>query len=97
MKHGGGGSVKLAVAGFSYGTISFWSEVMSLDDFERTTLYGEEVLIKLKGTNTAIGGFIKVCEGNHVDLVPICAARGGATATVVDEVYDHYVPYILKG
>lgn len=89
--------MKLAVAGFSHETVSFWPGVTSLEDFERTALYGEEVLTKRRGTNTAIGGFIAVCEEEHVDLIPVCAASGGATATVADEVYDHYAPYILKG
>lgn len=89
--------MRLGVAGFSHETVSFWPGVTSLEDFERTALYGSDVIEKLRGTNSAIGGFIDVCEGEGVELVPICAAQGGATATVVDEVYDHYVPYMKKG
>jgi len=89
--------LRLGVAGFSHETVSFWPGVTSLEDFERTALYGSDVIEKLRGTNSAIGGFIDVCEGEGVELVPICAAQGGATATVVDEVYDHYVPYMKKG
>lgn len=88
--------MKLGVAGFSHETVSFWPGVTSLDAFERTALYGADVIEKLKGTNSSIGGFIEVCEQEGVDLVPICSASGGATATVADEVYDHYVPYMRK-
>ena len=89
--------MRLGVAGFSHETVSFWPGVTSLEDFERTALYGSNVIEKLRGTNSAIGGFIDVCEGEGVELVPICATQGGATATVADEVYDHYVPYMKKG
>jgi microcystin degradation protein MlrC len=89
--------MRLGVAGFSHETVSFWPGVTSLEAFERTALYGEDVIEKGRGTNSAIGGFIDICEREGVELVPICAAQGGATATVADEVYDHYVPYMKKG
>jgi microcystin degradation protein MlrC len=88
---------KVGVAGLSHETITFWPGVTSLDDFERTATYGEHVLSKARGTNTCIGGFMEVCEANGVELLPILNASGGATATVADEVYDHYVPLMRKG
>jgi microcystin degradation protein MlrC len=88
---------KVGLAGFSHETITFWPGVTSLSDFERTATYGEQVLEKARGTNTCIGGFMEVCDANGVELVPILNASGGATATVSDEVYDHYVTLMKKG
>jgi microcystin degradation protein MlrC len=88
---------KVGVAGFSHETITFWPGVTSLDDFERTATYGEQVLENARGTNTCISGFMEVCEANEVKLLPILNVSGGATATVADEVYDHYVSLMKKG
>jgi len=89
--------MKLGIAGFSHETVSFWPGVTDLEAFERTALYGEDVIAKSRGTNTSLGGFLDVCEPAGVELHPVLAARGGATATVADEVYDHYVPLMRAG
>jgi microcystin degradation protein MlrC len=89
--------MKLGIAGFSHETVSFWPGVTDLKAFERTALYGEDVIIKSRGTNTSLGGFLDICEPAGIELYPTLAARGGATATVADEVYDHYVPLIKSG
>ena len=89
--------MRLGVAGFSHETITFWPGLTTLEDFERDAAYGPRVLEKARGTNTCIGGFMEVCEAEGVELVPVLNASGGATATVADEVYDHYVPLMRKG
>jgi microcystin degradation protein MlrC len=87
---------RIGIAGFSHETVSFWPGVTSLEAFERDSLYGENIIEKGRNTNSCIGGFIDVCEKNDVKLVPVVAASGGATATVADEVYDHYVPLMVE-
>src|SRR4030042_141538 len=89
--------LRLAVAGFSHETITFWPGLTTLEDFERDAAYGLRVLEKARGTNTCIGGFMEVCEAEGVELVPVLNASGGATATVADEGYDRYVPLMRKG
>jgi microcystin degradation protein MlrC len=89
--------MKLGIAGFSHETVSFWPGVTDLKAFERTALYGGDVIKKRRGTNTSLGGFLDICEPAGVELHPVLAAQGGATATVADEVYDHYVPLIRRG
>ena len=89
--------IRLGVAGFSHETVSFWPGVTSLADFERDARYGMDIIAKGKNTNSCIGGFIDVCEKEGVTLVPIVVGSGGATATVADEVYDHYVPLMVEG
>ncbi|MBD3207227.1 microcystin degradation protein MlrC [Candidatus Bathyarchaeota archaeon] len=88
---------KLGVAGFAHETITFWPGLTTLEDFERTATYGEEVLEKARYTNSCIGGFMEVCEEENIKLLPVCNASGGATETVSDEVYDHYVSKMRKG
>jgi len=88
---------RIGVAGFTHETVSFWPEVTSLADFELDARYGKDIINKGRNTNSCVGGFIDVCEKEDVELVPICYAWGGATATVADEVYDHYVPLMVEG
>ena len=89
--------MKLGVAGFSHETISFWPGVTDLKDFERNSYFGDELLEKAKGTNSCIGGFMEICESAKIELIPVCAASGGATATVADRVYDFYVGKMREG
>jgi microcystin degradation protein MlrC len=83
--------MKLGISGFSHETVSFWPGVTDLKAFERTALYGEDVIKKRRGTNSSLGGFLDICEPAGIELYPILAAQGGATATVADEVYDHWL------
>jgi microcystin degradation protein MlrC len=85
----------IGVAGLSHETVSFWPGVTSLEDFEQTARYDEEVIEKARGTNSCIGGFIEVLESEKIEIIPTLSASGGATATVSDEVYDYYVPLIV--
>ncbi|TRO52889.1 M81 family peptidase [Candidatus Bathyarchaeota archaeon] len=88
---------RIRVAGFTHETVSFWPGVTSLADFELDARYGKDIITKGRNTNSCVGGFIDVCEKEDVELVPISYAWGGATATVADEVYDHYVPLMVEG
>jgi len=83
--------VKLGIAGLRHETVTFWPGYTDLDEFERVALHGDQVIKSRRGTNTAIGGFIDVCEKAGVELFPVCEVPGGATATVRDRVYDFYV------
>jgi len=83
--------MRLGIAGLEHETVTFWPGLTSLQDFEREALHGSEVIERRRGTNTAVGGFIDVCEREGFELFPVCEASGGATATVSDTVYDFYV------
>ena len=88
---------RIGIAGFSHETVSFWPGVTSLEAFERYSHYGEDIIDKGRNTNSCIGGFIEICEKEGVELFPVAVGSGGATATVADEVYDHYVPMMVEG
>lgn len=89
--------MRLGIAGLGHETITFWPGLTELEDFERNASYGEDVIESKRGTNTSLGGFIDVCEAEDVEMYPVCAAMGGATATVSDEVYNHYVGKMKEG
>ena len=88
---------RLGVAGFAHETITFWPGLTTLEDFERNAAHGGRVIEKARNTNSCIGGFIEVCEREGTELLPVCAAMGGATETVADEVYDYYVGEMKRG
>jgi len=88
---------KLGLAGFAHETITFWPGLTTLEDFERNSAHGAQVLEKARDTNSCIGGFIEVCEREGAELLPVCTAMGGATETVADEVYDFYVGEMKSG
>ena len=88
---------KLGVAGFAHETITFWPGLTTIEDFERNSYHGDAVLERAKDTNSCIGGFMKVCKREGIKLLPVCAAFGGATETVADEVYDFYVGKMRRG
>ena len=81
----------MGIAGFRHETITFWPGFTDLEDFERVALHGEEVIEKRRGTNTAVGGFIDICEREGIELFPVCEVPGWATATVTDRAYNFYV------
>jgi len=88
--------MKIGLAGFGHETITFWPGVTDLAAFERVAYHGQDVTDKNRGVNSCIGGFIDVLEPQGIEIIPICDAMGGATATVADEVYDFYVGKMSK-
>ena len=89
--------MKIGLSAFGHETITFWPGVTDLAAFERIAYHGQDVIDKNRGVNSCIGGFIDVLEPEGIEMIPICDAMGGATATVADEVYDFYVDKMTKG
>lgn len=87
----------IAVAGLLHETVTFWPGLTVRKEFAPEELFGEDVLIKSKNTNTCIGGFIDICELNQANLIPFCTANGGATQTVSDKTFEFYKNIILDG
>ena len=78
-------------------TNTFSSLPTGMDEFADASLhYGDDVIADLDGTNTAVGGFLRVAEAEGWDVVPTVAADatpGGvvtaeARETLLDEVLD---------
>ena len=60
--------MRIGLAGFGHETITFWPGVTSLEEFERVALYGRDVVEKRRGTNSAMGGFFYVLEGEGIEV-----------------------------
>ncbi|MGE0797115.1 MAG: M81 family metallopeptidase [Lautropia sp.] len=87
---------RVALAGFQLESVSFLPLSCELADFERAALRGEAILTALRGTNTAPGGIIEVCEREGLEIFPVlqtsCGAAGPGTdeaiATLTREIVD---------
>lgn len=80
---------RIAIAGFQLESVSYLPVACTLSDFESVALRGASIIDQLRGTNTVMGGFIKVCEG-HADMVPIVQTTCGAAGPSTDEAVEHY-------
>lgn len=86
--------MRIAIAGLSLESVSFLPVPTTLEDFRRTESAGAAMLTDHRGTNTVIGGFIKVLEAEGAEIVPILTAEGGAAGPATDEAFTHYIDRI---
>jgi microcystin degradation protein MlrC len=90
----------VVLAAFHHESNSFVSNpaVTTRADFgERYEYTGQEVVERLRGTGTEVGGIVDVAEEAGVDLRPIVAASATPGAPVERETYEHYAGEILNG
>mgnify|MGYP003582365263 CR=1 FL=1 len=88
---------RVAIAGFQLESVSFLPVPSTLADFERVALRGSEIIEKLRGTNTVMGGFIKVCEAANMSMLPLVQTSCGAAGPATDEAVEHYAAEIAQG
>src|SRR5690606_2594684 len=69
----------------------------SLEDFENVALRGRHIIDELRGTNTVMGGFIKVGDANNVELFPMVQTTCGAAGPPTDEAVEYYMREIARG
>ncbi|OWT56877.1 M81 family metallopeptidase [Candidimonas nitroreducens] len=81
---------RVALAGFHIECVSFLPKAATYADFESQASRGERIFENLRGTNTVMGGFIEVCEREHVAMMPIVNAALGAVGPTTDEVVERY-------
>ena len=89
--------MRVAIAGFELESVSFLPNPTTLADFRRREARGEEVISSHRGTNRVIGGFVKVCEAEGVEMIGIVSSGAGAAAAATDEAFDHYCKEICEG
>lgn len=89
--------MKIAIAGFHIESVSFLPNTSQYADFEEGVLRGPDILKGLSDTNTVIGGFIKVCESQKAQPVPLVYAYLGAMGRVADDVIERYTNEICQG
>jgi microcystin degradation protein MlrC len=89
--------LRIAVAGFLQESVTFISEMTTLEQFRQVEAAGTALIERYRGTNTGIGGMIDRCERENAEIVPIFYTFGGAAGPTSDEAYDHYIGRLLEG
>lgn len=89
--------MRLAIAGFELESVTFLPEETDIPDFEFGARRGRDVIEGLRGTNTVIGGFIKVCDAEAVEVEGIVAVGAGAAAAASDAAWEKYTSEIVDG
>ncbi len=89
--------MRVAIAGFSMESASLVPVLATIEDFEAQAIRGEALISQRRGTSTVIGGFIKVCQAEAVEIVPLVATSGGAAGSASDAAFDQYVAEICDG
>jgi microcystin degradation protein MlrC len=85
------------MAGFSHETNTFAPTPTTREDFQkRRECFGEEVIEKLRDTNTSVGGAIDIAEQQGVDLIPTVAASATPGGTVSRKTFDFYIDTIVE-
>ncbi len=87
---------KIAIAGFQLESVSYLPTPSTLADFESVALRGQDIPAQLRGTNTVMGGFIKVCEQADVEMMPIVQTTQGAAGPATDEAVEFYINEISQ-
>ncbi len=86
--------MRIAIAGLSLESVSFLPVPTTREDFGRTESAGPALIAGSRGTNTVMGGFIKVLEAEGAEIVPILHAEGGAAGPATDDAFTHYIDRI---
>lgn len=86
------------LAEFSHETNTFAESPTDRDVFqERREYFGNDVLRKLIGTNTAVGGAIEVADEQGIEIHPIVSAAAMPGGVIPTEVFNFYADKILEG
>lgn len=79
---------RVAIAGIELESVSSLSQTSTLQDFNRVALRGQDIVDKLRGSNTAMGGFIEVLHAQGLDILPLLYTSLGAAGPASDEAID---------
>jgi len=88
--------MRLAIAGFSLESVTFLPDTTGVAEFEHTVKRGPAVIDGLRGSNTAAGGFISVCDAEGVETLGLVYTDCGAAAAASDEAYAKYTAEIVE-
>ena len=70
--------MRLGIAEFSLESVTFLPDMTGIDVFEQGALRGPDVIAGNRDANTALGGFIDVCEAEGASMQGIVAVGAGA-------------------
>src|SRR5690606_20490959 len=83
--------MRLALAHFELESVTFLPQGTDVADFEHGARRGAAVVTGLRGTNTVVGGFLKVCEREGIEPVPLFSVNAGAAGAATDAAWEKYV------
>jgi microcystin degradation protein MlrC len=84
------------IGGFSHESNMFADKSTTRSHFaERTEYFGSDVVEKLLGTNTPIGGVAEVARSTDIELLPTVAAEAQPGGVVTADAYEFYTGKIL--
>jgi microcystin degradation protein MlrC len=89
--------MRIAIAGFALESVSFLPRLYEIEDFRRSETMGERLIERYQGTNTTMGGFIRVLRDADAEIVPVLMASGGAAEPASDAAFVHYVNRLCDG
>ncbi len=89
--------MRLAIAGFALESVTFLPEQTDIPDFERGAQRGAALVRVRTGTNTSVGGFLKVCAAEGIEPVGLVDAGAGAAASASEAAFYQYVGEIVAG
>jgi len=87
--------VRIAVAGFAHETVTFLPDETQIGHFEENATRGRALIEANQGTNTVIGGFLKVCAEEQVEAIGLVAAECSPSGPVREDAYDVYCNEII--
>ena len=87
--------MRIATAGFSHESNSFYSQPTQLEDFG--VCEGADVISQYAGTFHEIAGYIAGAEEFGYELYPLLATSATPAGPVTADAYEHFVGRILSG
>ena len=87
--------MRIATAGFSHESNSFYSQPTQLEDFG--VCEGADVISQYAGTFHEIAGYIAGAEEFGYELYPLLATAAMPGGPVTADTYEHFVGRILSG
>jgi len=91
-------SLRIAAAQISHETNVFSSVKTNLDAFQRSgLLYGEAIIERERGTNSAFGGFIDAAEARAFELIPIMSVWATPSGMVTSETIMSLLARLTQG
>ena len=86
------------LARFKHETNTFSSLSTGREEFASTSLFtGEAIVPEFRGTNTDIGGFLRVADAEGWDVVPTVAANATPGGGVTADAFSSFLDRILDG
>ena len=91
-------SETVVIARIKHETNTFSSLLTDYDEFEATSLFfSDEIISEFQGTNTDIGGFLRVADEEDWEIKPTIAANATPGGIVKAEALDRFIDSLLDG